>query len=218
MSTLQSEPATHQSDSAPGHVSPAHRGSVRIATTVLVLIAAAILGFLSLNSGSGTVQPKPHRVSALPATVPVVDRSLGVSLRMPKTWHITDQAKVLRLTSPDSRIAIAMSGSAPAGHVAALQAQVETAIRRTYRPTKIVDSVAGRLGSAPAKTIDLVVTKSGVKFGALLVTASSHWATYEAVVLAALPPAQNYLQEAHEVLGAVSYQRPSAVGAASKRG
>jgi hypothetical protein len=104
----------------------------------------------------------------------VLDRGLGVRLKLPKGWEHDKEGSVINVRSPDKRIVIGISAPSGPDGIKAIGQEAILALRDEYKDVHVSKPVNGKkLGGIPARTVaaSAVRRKDGAKLQILVATA-----------------------------------------------
>ena len=96
-------------------------------------------------------EPDPT-VSPPPVGKRILDRDLGVAMRLPAGWRHERRRGVLRLRGGDGQIGITISAPGPAGDASVIRRSALEALRQRYRRVRLERRVRGeRVGGLRSK-------------------------------------------------------------------
>jgi len=181
-----------------------------IAASALLAVVIAAAGLTQLLSGSS---PHQARTSQPPTAAPAIDRfalaRLGLRGRQPRDWHRAAHGDRLELRSADGTMLLVFASPTSGSFVARVQHDAERALLDSYKPAAIVTRRRGRLGAAAASTTEILATQRGHRIRILSIAAASRWRTYTVALFSALPPVDNRLAEAGQILSSVRFAAPA---------
>lgn len=186
------------------------RGAGRRAGTALVVIGAVVLVLAVVGLVVGLAGgPDEPRKPAAPAAGFLSDRRFGVALRLPSGWHRLPGRQAVRVQDADGRLGLSITTVASRPDLAGAHGEVEAALRRSLRASRVVRRWRGVVAGRPAALIALAGRNaSGAVLHVLGATTTSRWRTYAVVVFGApgVPAAE--LREARDIMRTLRFGRP----------
>jgi hypothetical protein len=177
------------------------------------VVAAVIAGVALWQSFSGGTHDVRISRAQPPAPVPVSAtfalRGLGLRGRQPTDWRRMVRGDRVELRSADGKMVLLFSSPTSGSFAKRVQQDAERALLDSYKPAQVVTRLTGRLGGARAPTTEILATQRGRKIRILSIAAASRWRTYAVALFSGLPPPDNRLVEAQQILRSVKLTAPA---------
>lgn len=178
----------------------------RLGGALFVLCGLIVAGVVLWPSDDGeqdrakaTIQPV--RLVSVP--------QLGLAFAHPSTWTRTISGSVIRLRSPDGSAVLTFSSPVRGRQSTRVKDELSKALRKRFKPAKILDEGPGKLGKRKATTFELRGTgKDDKTVRALAFVGSSAHRTYAVTVITSASPSAKGLAQVQQILGTVRLTKP----------
>ncbi len=178
----------------------------RLGGALFVLCGLIVAGVVLWPSDDGDDRaPKAKIQPVRLVSVP----QLGLAFAHPSTWSRTTSGSVLRLRSPDGSALLTFASPLEGRQPARVKDALKEALRKRYRPAKIVDDGKGKLGKHNVTTFELEGSgddDKGVR--ALVFVGNSAYRTYAVTLLTPANPSAKRLVEVQQILATVRFTKP----------
>lgn len=177
----------------------------RLGGALFVLTGLIVAGFVLWPGGDEDRAPKAKIQPVRLVSVP----QLGLAFAHPSTWSRTASGPVIRLRSPDGSAVLTFSSPVGGRQPKRVKDELSKALRKRFKPAKMVDKGSGKLGKRKVTTFELRGTgKDDKTVRALVFVGSSKYRTYAVTLITSATPSAKRLVQVQQILATVRFTKP----------
>ena len=181
----------------------------RLAIAAFTLAVVGVMTIVWVLAG-GNEKPSEPRLRGIPAAE-FKNPRLGLTVLYPHGWTSRAQRGVVRLTSPERSVTVAISSPTTGSFAPRVRREAVRALIGGYTPASIIRHAPGRLGRTPVVTTEIAGTdRAGNAVRILSTATATRWRTYAVQVLSSTRPSASRLLEAAAILRSITLTRPVA--------